>query len=64
MISAIEQMRCRHDHKLAATTDERAEDESDEEIAHLKRRIRAKQRQKLEKKQCATYFASDGSKCC
>ncbi|GJQ66947.1 hypothetical protein Trydic_g7961 [Trypoxylus dichotomus] len=47
MISAMEQIRCKRDLKLA---DEHAE-ESDEEINNLKQRIRLRRREKLEEKQ-------------
>lgn len=47
MISAMEQIRCKRNFKLA---DEHAE-ESDEEINNLKQRIRLRRKEKLEEKQ-------------
>lgn len=47
MISAMEQIRCKRNLRLA---DEHAE-ESDEEINHLKQRIRLRRKEKLEEKQ-------------
>lgn len=60
MISAMEQIRCKRDLKLA---DEHIED-SDEEINNLKQRIRLRRREKLEEKQKSflNNIASDDCK--
>lgn len=61
MISAIEQMKCNRELRLAEDVNE---DDSDEEINSLKQRIRLRRRQRLEEKQLrhlwSTNLLSDG----